>query len=215
MQKPEKKKKKDSPPAEEEEIKVRDRRHWVEGNDDDGDTAADGEAAPTPDPPRPSIIDEYRERTEQAEQKLQEYIEAFKSFRQEQEQVRGRLKRDIDRRVELQFGGLVEQLLETVDHLTLALSHVADVPDAKPLADGVRLALDGFLATLDRAGVERVTPDGETFDPNIAEALRLDPVTDPERDGRVTETMQAGYRLGDTLIRPARVAVGRLQKGGG
>jgi len=183
------------------EIKVTDRRHWaVEG--------ADEEEAETPST-RPTVIDEYRQRTEAAETKLQEYIEAHKQFRTEQEAVRVRLTRDIERRVDLKFGEMVRELLETVDNLDLALNHVDGVPEASPLAHGVRLARDRFLSTLERNGVEKISPDDQPFDPNEAEAVRVDPVQDKDQDGRVTETLQPGYRLGDCLIRPARVAVGR------
>ena len=90
----------------ESEFKVKDRRHWVDENDDEGGDDTEPAA-----PATPTIIDEYRLRTEAAEQKLQEYIEAFKSFKQEQEDFRTRLNRDVERRVELKFGGLVEELL--------------------------------------------------------------------------------------------------------
>jgi molecular chaperone GrpE len=73
------------------------------------------------------------------------------------------------------------------------------------------MARDGFLATLERHGIERIAPDGEPFDPNEAEAIRVDPVDSSAADGKVTETLQPGYRLGEFVIRAARVAVGRFQ----
>ncbi len=199
--------------AEEAAFKVADRRHWSRPADGDGDAngAAGGEPreAPADEPRRPSIVDEYRARAEQAEAKLQEYIEAYKGFRAEQDQVRARLERDVDRRVERKFADLVEQLLASIDHLDLALDHARDVPEAQPLADGVRLARDGFLQALLSQGVERVDPLGAEFDPNEAEAVRMDPVDDPARSNTVTEVLRPGFRLGGAVIRPARVAVGR------
>lgn len=193
--------------SEQESYRVTDRRHSA-----DDEWQARGDDTDAGEPLRqPTIIDEYRQRTEAAERKLQEYIEAHKQFRAEQDQVRQRLQRDVARRVERQFSELVSDLLATVDHLDLALSHVADVPEAASLAEGVRLARDGFLATLERSGVEKFIPDGQPFDPNEAEAIRMDPVDSAERDGIVTETLRPGYRLGDSLVRPAQVAVGRAQ----
>ena len=185
------------------EIKVEDRRHWARDRSKDND-----DELQVPDT-RPTIIDEYRQRAEQAEIQLQEYIAAFKKVKNEQEQFRARLQNDIDRRVELQFGGLVEELLEGLDELDLALSHVADVPEARSLATGVKLVRDRFLATLMKHGVERIDPVGETFDPNLAEAIGMEPVEDESMDGRVTTTYRAGYVLGDRVLRPARVAVGK------
>lgn len=189
-------------------IRVEDRRHWARNDGADGADADDDGDASTPST-RPTIIDEYRERAESAESKLQEYIRAYKKFQDEQEQVRVRLRRDIDRRVEASFGEVVGELLEVVDDLDLALGHVGNVPEAKPLADGVSLVRRRFLETLERRGVERVTLDGEPFDPNVAEAVRVDAVDDAARNGVVTETLRPGYRLGDRVLRPARVAVGK------
>ena len=57
--------------------------------------------------------------------------------------------------------------------------------------------------------VPTFVPADEPVDPHESEALRLDPVDSEDAAGKVTETMRPGYRLGDQLIRPARVAVGR------
>ena len=186
-----------------EEFSVKDRRHWADDTEDDKPEDDTEPAAPT-------IIDEFRTRTETAEKKLQEYIEAYKGFREEQEQVRVRLQRDVDRKVALKFGELIGDLLQVVDDLDLALGHVASVPEAAPLADGVALARDRFLVTLEQRGVERVSPDDLEFDPNDSEAIRVDPVDDREKDGKVTETLRPGYKLGDRVIRAAQVAVGRF-----
>lgn len=193
----------DADPGNRPRIKVEDRRHWAR---------TDRESEESEDPPpastHPTMLDEYRRRAEQAEARLQEYIEAFKQSREDHEKARLRLERDVDRKVELKFGGVLEDLLAGLDDLELAVAHVQDVPEAKPLADGVRMVLDRFLSTLDRNGVARIDPVGEPFDPHEAEAVRVDSVQ-RELDGKVTETVRPGYRLGDRVIRAARVAVGK------
>jgi len=183
-----------------ESFRFEDRRHWAHPDEEPAQESA---------PRSPSMIDDFRDRTEAAESKLQEYIEAFKGFKKEQEDFRTRLNRDVDRRVDLQFGGLVEELLEAMDNLDLALEHVNEVPEAEPLARGVELARKRFLEALERHGVEKLDPLGDEFDPNEAEAMRVDPVTEPELSGKVTDVLRPGYRLRDRVIRPARVAVGR------
>jgi len=188
---------------EDSEFKVEDRRHWTQENRDDGEELA--ESAPA----KPTIIDEYRGRAEQAEAKLLEYIDAFKQFRKEQEHVRERLNRDVQRKVELQFGELVGELLHSVDDLDLALAHVGNGEDAQNLVKGVRMVRNKFIETLERHGVERMDLDGEVFDPNTAEAIRMDPVDDDGKNGKITATLRPGYRLGGHIIRAAQVAVGR------
>jgi molecular chaperone GrpE (heat shock protein) len=187
----------DEPP----EIRVEDRRHWArEDRDDDG---------PESTTTFPTVVEEYRARAEAAETRLREYIAAYKQAEAEQEAFRQRLLKDVDRRVELQFSELVVELLDALDDLDLAVAHVDGVAQAEPLAHGVRLVHARFLGVLAKQGVVPIHLDGETFDPNLAEAIRIDPVDDPGADGRVTATLAPGYRLGDRVIRPAKVAVGK------
>jgi molecular chaperone GrpE len=189
-------------------IKVEDRRHWAR-------SMADEENADRPEPDVEDAQDaraeaeDYRTRAEAAERRLEETVAAYRAMQAETEALRGRLTRDAERQLELRFAALVRELLSTVDDLELALSHVRAVREAEPLADGVRLAVQKFLATLERVGVARLEPDGRPFDPATAEAVRVDSVEDPDRDGTVTETLRPGYALGEQLIRPASVAVGR------
>ena len=75
------------------------------------------------------------------------------------------------------------------------------------LAAGVELVRKELVAALTAAGIEPIDPTGEKFDPNLHEALSSRPAVDGEEAGVVAETLQRGYRLGETLIRPARVVV--------
>jgi molecular chaperone GrpE len=185
------------------DFKVEDRRHWQRPAE--AEEPLSGAPEPT------GIVGELRRRAEEAERKLTEYIEAFKRHQTDQEQFRERLARDVERRVELSFGGLVGELLDAVDHLDMALSHVDPSAAREPLAEGVRMARDHFLRTLTRHGVERIDPTGAPFDPNEAEALRVDAVDSAAGHDVVTETLKPGYRLGNRIVRAAKVAVGRYR----
>lgn len=193
------------PEADRPSFKVEDRRHWARHMADEEENAD----LPEREEQGGTLIDAFRARAEQAEAKLQDYVAAFRQSQADADGFRERITRDVDRKVELKFAGLVRDLLGTMDDLELALSHVAGVPEAEPLARGVSLAVQSFLQALERHGVVRIAPDGEPFDPTLAEAVRVDPVQDPEQDGVVTQTLRPGYRLGDQLVRPAAVAVGR------
>ena len=188
-------------------FKVEDRRHWALSEEEKEDEGGAGEGSGSR---YPTVIDEYRTRTEEAERKLHEYIDAYKRSQQEQDRFRERLSRDVERRVELQFGGLLTDMFEALDDLDLALSHAEDAPEAATLAKGVAMVRDRFLDSLQRRGVEKIEPNDGEFDPNLAEAVRVEPVESPEQDGKVVETLRAGYRLGDHVIRPARVSVGKF-----
>jgi molecular chaperone GrpE len=106
----------------------------------------------------------------------------------------------------------VKELLECMDDLDRAVEHAGSSNEVEPLARGVVLVRDRFLASMQKSGIDTIRLDGEPFDPNLAEASRVDPVDDPEREGTVMETIRPGYRLGELVIRPAVVAVGKLLK---
>ena len=98
-----------------------------------------------------------------------------------------------------------------IDNLERALAAAGVEPGgeeapAEPLAEGFFLTYRELCAALGRAGIESFDPAGERFDPNRHEALQKVPVEGAE-PGTVVETMQKGYRLGEQLIRPARVVV--------
>jgi len=191
-------------------IKVEDRRHWARVGESDEETPREEvvaeEAAAAKDEEELGAL---RDRAEAAEEKLRDYASAFQKWKEEQEQVRMRLERDLETRVSLRFGELVADLLELVDDLDRSLEHSRSVKAAAPFVKGVALARERFLSTLERHGVKRMELDGGVFDPNLAEAVAVESVDDPAADGTVVRTVRSGYRLGDRVLRVARVAVGR------
>ena len=102
------------------------------------------------------------------------------------------------------FGLAVWWALQTVT--TVGYGDVVPTTTAGRLLGGVEMVLGGLRETLARNGVEAVDPKGEKFDPTKHEALSTQPVEETE-SGIVIETLQKGYRLGDQLVRPARVVV--------
>ena len=112
------------------DIKIEDKRHWAKDSDEpEVEVLTDEETETVEEAPRlPSFVEELKTRAEIAETKLHEYIEAFKKARDEQDEVRARLTRDVERRVQLQFAGLVGSFLETLDNLDLALENTGDSP---------------------------------------------------------------------------------------
>jgi molecular chaperone GrpE len=106
---------------------------------------------------------------------------------------------------------LAGELVAALDNFELALAASAAASDSDPSAEatvrGFSLIRDELLAGLGRAGVEIDRPtEGEKFDPQVHEAIAHVPAEGAEA-GSIVAVHQAGYRLGSTVIRPARVAV--------
>jgi molecular chaperone GrpE len=97
----------------------------------------------------------------------------------------------------------VKELLPVLDDLERALAAAEEHEEAK-LEEGVRLVHRALRSALDREGLVEIETNGR-FDPHVHEALLTQPSS--EEEGSVLEVIQKGYRLGDRVVRPARVVV--------
>jgi molecular chaperone GrpE len=98
---------------------------------------------------------------------------------------------------------LVKELLPVLDDLTRALD-AAEKHEGAKLEEGVRLVHRQLAELLRKEGLAEIDTDGK-FDPHVHEALLTQPSEAPE--GSVIDVVQKGYRLGDRVLRPARVVV--------
>ena len=102
-------------------------------------------------------------------------------------------------------GSLAKELLPALDNLDRALEAAAE---DDPLLQGVRLVRTELKAALARAGIESFCPLGEQFDPSLHEAVATAAqAPGGAASGTVVEVYQDGYRLGEGILRPARVVV--------
>jgi molecular chaperone GrpE len=122
---------------------------------------------------------------------------------------RKRMARDHEALVARAAERLVKELLPVLDDLERALVAAAEHEEAK-LEEGVRLVHRELAQVLAREGLVAVDTDG-TFDPHEHEALLTQP--SDEDEGAILEVIQKGYRLGDRVLRPARVVVSAGDRG--
>jgi molecular chaperone GrpE len=101
---------------------------------------------------------------------------------------------------------LVASLLDVVDDLE-RVAETGATGTAAAVVEGVRLVEKKFLTVLAGAGLEPIAAEGEVFDPAVMEAVATVATDDPAQDHRVADVFQRGYRLGEILVRPARVRV--------
>ncbi len=136
-------------------------------------------------------------------QERDEYLDALQRLKAEFDNFRKRAQRDQAELISRASERLVKQLLPVVDDLERALEAAAAHEEAQ-LEDGVRLVHRALADTLAREGLVEVETDG-AFDPHTQEALLTQP-SDAE-EGTVIQVLQKGYKLGDRVLRPARVVV--------
>jgi molecular chaperone GrpE len=137
----------------------------------------------------------------EAEAKAQEYLELAQRKQAEFENFRKRMSAQAAQAEARGVARVAKELLAPLDHLRLAVEH-ADEAHRPPL----EALHEEFLTALGRLGVEAFAPLDEPFDPNEHEAMAQQPFEGRE-PGTVGEVFQAGYRIGETILRPARVVV--------
>ena len=125
------------------------------------------------------------------------------------ENFRRRSRQDVDAASDKGVAKLAGELLtalDTFEHALAALEQQAFDPAANELIRGLSLVHEDFIAGLGRCGIEIEHPAGQAFDPTLHEAVaQVD--AEGSAAGVVVEVHQSGYRIGSTLIRPARVSV--------
>lgn len=183
---------------------------------DEGEDAAMGaaepgaEEAPLSDD-KPSYVQQLEERTRRAEEQLARYIQAYKSEVEGELQKRlDRLQREAQRELDRLRGELAVELVEVLDNLDRSLDALSAGADQASLGQGLALVREQFKGTLGHMGVSALAAAGAPFDPRLHEAAAMAPVTDPALDGHVVAVLKEGYLLGERVIRPAVVQVGRL-----
>ena len=140
-----------------------------------------------------------------------EYLNDLKRVAAEFENYRKRVSRDQESLVARAHERLVKELVPVLDDLERALE-AAHAHEEAELEEGVALVARSFADILRKEGVEEVPTEGR-FDPHVHEALLSQP--SEAEEGSVLEVLQKGYKLGDRVLRPARVVVAAPQETGG
>jgi molecular chaperone GrpE len=194
------------------EIRVTDRRRVnLEGESNAGPVMDEtGEAAGL----KAAQLEEIEERARGAERKLAEVQSRFEQLRsqlqRETDETRQRLNRSAEERTRREKAEFINALLPVLDNLRRALEAAEANHSLDALLEGVRGTASNFESALQATGVEKMKAVGTKFDPELHEAVDTSEV-EPEQEGFVTAEYSSGYRMGDRLLRPARVQVGRAR----
>jgi molecular chaperone GrpE len=161
-----------------------------------------------------TTVPEATDPVEEAKREAAEYKDKLLRTLAEMENLRKRTEREVlDARV-YGIAGFARDVLAVADNMHRALEAIgADLregadPKVKALIEGVELTERELMKILERNGVKKFSPQGEKFDPNLHQAMYEVPTSD-QPPGQVAQVIQAGYTIGDRVLRPALVAVSK------
>jgi len=161
---------------------------------------------------KPTYVEELEARTQAAEKQVQDVQARFDQLRQqlqrETDETRQRLNRSADERAATAKARFITDFLPVLDNLSRAIEAVSSGAPREAVLEGIRSIATNVQNALTNAGVEPIVSVGEPFDPELHEAVDT-AEADDEMDGRVISEYSRGFRMGERLLRPARVRVGR------
>lgn len=156
-----------------------------------------------------SEVDQLRNQLAEAEAKMAEMQDKYLRQAAEFDNYR---KRTIKEKAEL-IKSAAEKLmvaeLPVVDDMDRALENMEKGMDAEACIEGFKLIVHKFKNILTQQGLERIETEGHDFDTDYHEAIALIPAPSEELKGKILDCVQQGYKLGDKVIRHAKVAVGQ------
>lgn len=185
-------------------VKVVDRRWWAHG-----ETGAEPSA-----PRKPSYVEDLERQLAEKDKAIQAHAARYRESAAEFDQVRARLRRDLDKEIDRARRALLLDFLDVADNLDRAITAARAAATTDPaLLKGVELVRDLFLAKLAASGITPLVSEGQAFDPRVHEAVSIVPVSEASRDEVVVAEVRKGYRIGEEILRPAGVVVGKVDSG--
>ena len=169
----------------------------------EADASAEGRAAQEAQPePQLDEAAALRERAGKAD----DYLALAQRTQADFENYRKRMARDVKAAEARGMSRLARELLPALDNLERAVAALEAADEEHHMTAGIRLVTAELAAALGRTGIEGYAAKGERFDPVCHEAVAQHAVEGTE-PGTIVEVLQAGYRLNDSILRPARVIV--------
>jgi molecular chaperone GrpE len=155
-------------------------------------------------------FDEYdalEKQIETLQAEVEEQKDGWLRSRAELDNYRKRVQRDAARSYQDAMANVLKIFISVADDLERALKNKPEYKETESWVNGIELILQKLQSQMKNQGVERLeVKPGDTFDPNIHEAITQEENPDFE-EGQIIEVVQPGYRISDRIIRPAMVRV--------
>lgn len=154
-------------------------------------------------------VEELSQKLEEAEQKATENWDKVLRIQAEMENLKRRTQKDLENAHKFALENFAKELLTVVDSLELGLqAAIGDSPEVQKFREGSELTLKQFEAVFSKFNIEVVNPLGQPFDPELHQAMAMQPSADAEPNS-VINVFQKGYVLNGRLLRPAMVVVAK------
>ena len=171
---------------------------------------SDEEAMPSasePHQPSPEV-QALQAELDQAHAKFEETWQMYLQARADVDNIRRRSERELAKAHKFALEEFVKALLPVKDSLEMGLNASSQQADVVQLTEGVELTLKMLASVLEKFGVQEVNPQGEKFNPDLHEAMAMQPNNDVPAN-TVLHVVQKGYLLNTRLVRPAMVMVAK------
>ncbi len=146
------------------------------------------------------------DKLQELEQQVSELTEALQRERADSINLRRRVEEDRSKFADVYKAMVVRDFLPVIDNLERLLQHITTNSKEAPWKEGVEKIVKQAQAVLEVFGVKRIKTEGEVFDPRLHEAVSVDDSSEGDVEV-VSQELQAGYILGDEVIRHAMVKV--------
>lgn len=154
-------------------------------------------------------MNEVETQTEESAPQTAPDLDTMRRALRELEAAKARVERDAQRAADDMREKLVLDLVPVLDNFDRTIAVAEQGGASQAMLQGVRLVRSQFVQVLQKFGVERIDAKHQRFDPRIHDAISMVPVSHPSAHDVVVDQIEAGYRFGDRLVRPAKVVVGR------
>jgi molecular chaperone GrpE len=187
-------------------INVVDRRHWTKESEE-------MEAA---DPANleeryPDYVVKLKKESEEKDKRLREYITAYKEQSSENDEIRKRLQKENETRLDQFKANLFSRIVPILDNLQRAHVTSHTNRDFDILEKGIAMVIKQFTRELEDNDVTVIPTVGRKFDPKTDEAFMTEVTDDPEKDNIILQELEPGYMFKDRMIKPAKVKVAKLK----
>lgn len=182
---------------------VTDRRHWV---------VEDLEEATDPQDRLPTYVEQLKLEVATKDERLKEYIAAYKNKTAENDEFRKRLERENEGRLDQIKANFFKKILPVLSNFKRAIQSAQSPDDFESFKQGVEMITAQMTQQLVENGVETISAKGRKYDPNTDEVLMTVATDDPDQEGLVVEELEPGYQFKGKLLQPAKVNVAKLKK---